>query len=874
MADVCSIVEICSKHKVTGQTFTKLFQNRKPLPVQQAEVTRPSAGTTVTLYNLFYNLPVRRGRVNPALEMEKIRQKVEAASLMKPTISFSLKNDALHSMVLQLPKTRDVCSRFSQIYGPVRSQHLREVHHAQDRLEIVGFISSEGHYNKAMQFLYVNSRLVLKTHLHKLLNSLLRKESVICRPKASQAGRTNCSPGSHRTELHSIFVLNIKCPYDEYDICFEPNKTLIEFQDWSSVLLCVEQGVKNFVRKENLCTEPSKEDVNEFNRKHHVRLPGHELSPGDNSEPSNSRGISESILIHPDLTSLQSKSVCRRNMISEHMVDNSATDTKAASGETISLSSTSQMDNREKLDSSNLCSDFASGRSGVLNLVANREEDMNQLSGQQNRLCHQGVTAGCSRLECCRNDQEPATSNSTLAHHPGQSTLSDKSLNAGLEVEDQSSCKPSALGMHNSGGEPGHPSAVTYKLHSLDSTHKNSAVMEKKLNERIPYCTDRLSKFAQSVLETKHPTGRIPPVLSKIKKPLKLHVPMGQGSLDKFRRAYGKKGTAACGGLLHVGAESARVEASCPSVDRIQPAVQETVMCKESEKMAVTSCVTVSPLTLSNYASSGEKEPGTTKPHSSLSNKLCQLKKDMDLASRPLEIQSGELQLKNDTDHSMAELPQSTAPSRDFQICANMNMDIGGLTYEPEKDGLEPQTSQKGIHQEEKETRNSSLEWLQHYSQSLGRNVFINSSTGLSTYSAPQADRTTACTKDLSTMPVTVVCDNGDGSLEAMYSKWQNPVFPRHPAVAVDIGKDRSDSLIVKIHNILYPYRFTKEMIRTMEVVQQVDKKFIACLVDTQTEKMEKSGEDQGQVGTRELAELGEVLGAGCLTGGPGSGQS
>nr|DBA14587.1 TPA: hypothetical protein GDO54_005532 [Pyxicephalus adspersus] len=200
LADVCSVVEIFSKHKPTGTTFTRLFQNGKPLPVQLAEVTRPSAGTTVTLYNLFYNLPVRRGRVDPVLEMERIRHKVEAASLMKPTISFSLKNDALHSMVLQLPKTRDVCSRFCQIYGPVKSKYLREVHHTQDRLEIVGFISSEGHYNKSMQFLYVNSRLVLKTRLHKLIDFLLKKESVICRPKASQVGHT--SPGFHRPLTH------------------------------------------------------------------------------------------------------------------------------------------------------------------------------------------------------------------------------------------------------------------------------------------------------------------------------------------------------------------------------------------------------------------------------------------------------------------------------------------------------------------------------------------------------------------------------------------------------------------------------------------------------------------------------------------------
>ncbi|XP_077319766.1 DNA mismatch repair protein Mlh3 isoform X1 [Lithobates pipiens] len=856
MADVCSIVEISSKQKPTGQTFNKLFQNGKPLPVQQAEVTRPSTGTTVSLYNLFYNLPVRRGCVDPVLELERIRRKVEAASLMKPTISFSLKNDALHSMVLQLPKTRDVCSRFCQIYGLMKSQHLREIHHTQDRLKIAGFISSEGHYNKTIQFLYVNSRLVLKTHLHKLIDSLLRKESVICRPKASQTVRTSCSPGSHRTssELHGIFVLNIQCPYDEYDICFEPNKTLIEFQDWGSVLLCVEQGVKNFLKKENLYLEPSKEDISEFNQKHQVSLSGHESSPEDNSEPSNSRGISESILVYPDPTSLRSKSVCRKNVISAHMVESSAiedtTDTKVASGEAISLSSsTSQMDNKEKLDCPNFSSDFTPCRSGKLNLESDGDEEVKQLSGQQNRLCHHGVTAGCSRLESCRNDQEFVTSRSSLEHHPAQSMLLNISLNAELEGSDQRIYKPPSWGMHTSDGEPGCLSAVTHTPHFLHSAHRNSA------------------DHPTSITISK--TTTVPAELSVKKNPLKLHLPVGLGSLDKFKRSYGKKGAAAPVGLVHDGAESARVEALCPSNERIQPAVQQTVFHAESEKRAVIA----SPLTLSSYANLREKEPGTIKFHSSLSTKLCRLKKDMDLACRPLEIRSGELQPKNDTDHSMSELPQTAAPSSNIQICANVNMDTGGLACEPEKDELEPRTSQTGIHQEEKEAQNSSPEWLQHYEQSLGRNVFINPCTGLSTYSAPQVDQTVACTKDLSTLSVQVVCNNGfqyqchpfrtellepflprassergplsqrgDGSLEMMYSKWQNPVFARHLELAVDIGKDRSDSVAVKIHNILYPYRFTKEMIHSMEVLQQVDNKFIACLVDTKTERAEKSG--------------------------------
>ncbi|XP_032657945.1 DNA mismatch repair protein Mlh3 isoform X4 [Chelonoidis abingdonii] len=73
-------------------------------------------------------------------------------------------------------------------------------------------------------------------------------------------------------------------------------------------------------------------------------------------------------------------------------------------------------------------------------------------------------------------------------------------------------------------------------------------------------------------------------------------------------------------------------------------------------------------------------------------------------------------------------------------------------------------------------------------------------------------------------------------SLQSLFSEWDNPVFARYPEVAVDVSSGQAGSLAVKIHNILYPYRFTKEMINSMQVLHQVDNKFIACLINTRSD--------------------------------------
>uniref|UniRef100_A0A2K5J408 DNA mismatch repair protein S5 domain-containing protein n=1 Tax=Colobus angolensis palliatus TaxID=336983 RepID=A0A2K5J408_COLAP len=318
IADMASAVEILSKKNRTMKTFVKLFQSGKALKACEANVTRPSAGTTVTVYNLFYQLPVRRKCMDPRLEFEKVRQRIEALSLMHPSISFSLRNDVSGSMVLQLPKTKDVCSRFCQIYGLGKSQKLREISFKYKQFELSGYISSEAHYNKNMQFLFVNKRLVLRTKLHKLVDFLLRKESIICKPKNGSTSRQMNSSLRHRStpELCGIYVINVQCQFCEYDVCMEPAKTLIEFQNWDTLLFCIQEGVKMFLKQEKLFVELSGEDIKEFSEDNGFNLFDATLQKRVTSDERSNQGSFQeacnNILDSYEMFNLQSKAVKRK----------------------------------------------------------------------------------------------------------------------------------------------------------------------------------------------------------------------------------------------------------------------------------------------------------------------------------------------------------------------------------------------------------------------------------------------------------------------------------------------------------------------------------------------------------------------------------
>uniref|UniRef100_A0A6I8NHH9 MutL homolog 3 n=1 Tax=Ornithorhynchus anatinus TaxID=9258 RepID=A0A6I8NHH9_ORNAN len=263
IAALANAVEVSSKAGGTAKTFLKLIHAGKALDVCEADSVRPSAGTTVTAYNLFYQLPVRRKGMDSRLEFERIRRRIEALSLMHPSVSFSLKNEASGATVLQLPKAKDVRARFCQIYGLGRAQKLKELNCQGGGFECRGYVGAEAHYNRNMQFLFVNGRLVLRTRLHKLIDFLLRKESVICKPKGGPAGRPPSS--SHprprsASERHGVYVVNVRCHVGEYDVCMEPAKTLIEFRDWDALLACVEEGVRALLKRERLFVESSGED--------------------------------------------------------------------------------------------------------------------------------------------------------------------------------------------------------------------------------------------------------------------------------------------------------------------------------------------------------------------------------------------------------------------------------------------------------------------------------------------------------------------------------------------------------------------------------------------------------------------------------------
>ncbi|XP_076098832.1 DNA mismatch repair protein Mlh3-like [Mytilus galloprovincialis] len=256
LRDITSILEINSRSQTSTQTFCKIFQQGRALPISDSTVPRSSAGTTVTVHDLFYNLPVRKKCCNPTLDLEKIRQKVESIALIKPLISLSLRNDVSGHVVLQTHKTNSILNTFTYLFGPGKSKSLTEVYGKEADFAIEGYIGKKGANKKDYQFIYINGRNVLKTKLHKVVNHQLSKSLILRRKLELMTDKfrghiMNTSP-TKTTDQHGIYVLNVTCPYKEYDITFEPAKTLVEFKNFDKLQHCLEKTVTDFLKKHSL----------------------------------------------------------------------------------------------------------------------------------------------------------------------------------------------------------------------------------------------------------------------------------------------------------------------------------------------------------------------------------------------------------------------------------------------------------------------------------------------------------------------------------------------------------------------------------------------------------------------------------------------
>jgi len=124
------------------------------------------AGTSLSVKNLFYNVPARRNflKADP-VEMRHIMDEFQRVAMANPDLFFSLHHN--DQEIFHLP-AGNVRQRVVKIFGDAVNKKLVPVEEETDVLRITGFVGKPDYFKKSRgeQFFFVNKRFIKSNYLH------------------------------------------------------------------------------------------------------------------------------------------------------------------------------------------------------------------------------------------------------------------------------------------------------------------------------------------------------------------------------------------------------------------------------------------------------------------------------------------------------------------------------------------------------------------------------------------------------------------------------------------------------------------------------------------------------------------------------------
>ncbi|UOQ97038.1 DNA mismatch repair endonuclease MutL [Hymenobacter sp. 5317J-9] len=207
------------------------------LLVEGSQVTsqQPTAcpdGTSISVKNLFFNVPARRNFLKSnAVEMRHILDEFQHVALANPQIAFSLYQNELE--VFGLPAGK-LSQRIVALLGNGYKEQLAACEEVTHSISVRGFVGKPESSKKSRgdQFFFVNNRFIRSAYLNHAV--LAAYEGLLAR------------------DTHPFYVLFLELDPKAIDINVHPTKTEIKFEDEKTVYAVVRAAVKQSLGIHNI----------------------------------------------------------------------------------------------------------------------------------------------------------------------------------------------------------------------------------------------------------------------------------------------------------------------------------------------------------------------------------------------------------------------------------------------------------------------------------------------------------------------------------------------------------------------------------------------------------------------------------------------
>lgn len=200
--------------------------------VKKQEPVACERGTSISIKNLFYNIPARRNFLKSnGVEMSHTTEEFQRLALAHPTIAFALiQSDELLN---DLPSTK-LSQRIVNLFGKNYQSQLAPVQEETSLLKITGYIGRPelAKRKRGEQFIFVNQRFIRNNYLGYAI--------------------TSAYEGLLQEGSFPFYALFIDIDPKHVDVNVHPTKTEIKFDDERAVYGVVWSAVKQALGAHNL----------------------------------------------------------------------------------------------------------------------------------------------------------------------------------------------------------------------------------------------------------------------------------------------------------------------------------------------------------------------------------------------------------------------------------------------------------------------------------------------------------------------------------------------------------------------------------------------------------------------------------------------
>lgn len=198
--------------------------------LEKQEMVSCATGTTISVKNIFYNVPARRKFLKSnETERRNIFSEIERIVLVNPVIEFALSENDMET--LHLPAT-GLRQRIVQLEGKSVNQQLIEIEEETTLGKIHGFVTRPEFARKgrASQFFFVNNRFIRHPYFHRAVMAAF--EPLIA---------ANEKPG---------YYIYFQVDPETLDVNIHPTKTEVKFENeqalWQILMVTVKESLGKF----------------------------------------------------------------------------------------------------------------------------------------------------------------------------------------------------------------------------------------------------------------------------------------------------------------------------------------------------------------------------------------------------------------------------------------------------------------------------------------------------------------------------------------------------------------------------------------------------------------------------------------------------